>query len=82
LSKANFDKVEIGMSRSEVERILGQPIGQIDLIDEGITEVGWATADRTIARVRFAQGVVLDMSFQESTETVRDKLRRWTRVVW
>jgi hypothetical protein len=81
LNKANFNKVQMGMTRDEVERVLGQPVGQEDRIDEGIVVVIWGLADRTQARVEFANGVVWDMAYEESTETVRDKLRRWTRVV-
>jgi outer membrane protein assembly factor BamE (lipoprotein component of BamABCDE complex) len=35
LNKANFDNVQIGMMRDEVERILGRPLGQEDRMDEG-----------------------------------------------
>jgi hypothetical protein len=82
LSKANFDRIEMGMTREEVERILGQPTGQADRIDDGIAEVVWIGADDARARIEFANGVVRDMAFQESNETAWDKLRRWTRVVW
>jgi hypothetical protein len=43
LSRTNFDKVHIGMSRDDVEGILGRPLGQEDRIDEGIIVVVWGS---------------------------------------
>jgi ribosomal protein L16/L10AE len=49
LSKANFDRVQMGKPRDEIERILGQPLGQVARIDEGMIDVVWKLATHTRA---------------------------------
>src|SRR5690606_7222980 len=66
LNKANFGRVEMGMSRDEVERILGQPTGELDLKGPEYLVV-WVLADGTQGHVAYANGRVTHTSFRKST---------------
>jgi hypothetical protein len=79
VTKANFDRVEDGMSREDVEAILGED-SELFLINAGPTHATrtWTGADGSTACISFyiLQGV-RSKRWTESTETIPDKLRRW-----
>lgn len=80
VTKANFDRIEYGMTREEVETLFGGPTwscrirGQFDVAPPTIV---WAGHDGATADIDFLEGAVSEKSWTASTETIPDKLRRW-----
>jgi hypothetical protein len=97
VTKANFDRIEKGMTRAEVERIFGGPATepniavlkdvyrnreQVEAIfgREGQgTEWGryWKADDGAIAAIWFSDDCVTDTAWEDSDETIPNKIRRW-----
>jgi hypothetical protein len=82
VTKANSDRIQKGMTLAEVERILG---------GEGFRGEGgdraqfdtcsvWETDDGSIALVGFTDGGVVHLEWQESNESILDKICRWLRL--
>ena len=71
VTKANFDRIQEGMTLGEVEAIFGRE-GQM-------TEWGryWKADDGSGAFFQFRDHCVVYREWYESTETILDKLRRW-----
>ncbi len=78
--KANFDRIENGMTVDEVEGLFGGPTwscrirGNLDMAP--VTSV-WTGHDGATADISFFKGVVSEKRWTKSTETISDKLRRW-----
>ena len=85
VTKANFDRIQEGMTRSEVRAIFGEPgTGSSDAFTD--IEV-WIATDGSEARVWFTGIVgheederVSIMAWLESSETLFQKIRRWLRL--
>jgi hypothetical protein len=81
VSKANFDRIEDGMTLAEVQAIMGRlPDIVFDMPDDeiaGRTLFVWNHADSSHASIRFNGDKVTSKTFTPSTETFTDKLRRW-----
>ncbi len=65
-TKANFDKIQLGMSEADVEKIVGWPIPQI-----GRSQVGWAGTPR---KYNSAEGPSFTIFFGMKTKTVCAKI--------
>jgi hypothetical protein len=79
VTKVNFDRIQLGMTKAEVQAILGE---EHQTFPMGSCRV-WCHLDGSAAVVVFARGedVVGDKRWLNSTETVAQKLRRWFRLV-
>jgi hypothetical protein len=77
VTKANFDRVEIGMTLSEVEQILGGPgVPFQGFVNQPSTLV-WSHEDGAMAFVEAKDQTVASKTWHPSRETLTDKLRRW-----
>jgi len=72
VSKANYDRIEVGMPRAAVEAILGKPAEEV-----GRFASHWAADDGTWISILFRDDEVKETRFYESHETILDKFRRW-----
>jgi hypothetical protein len=74
VTKANFDRIEYGMTKEQVEEIFGR---------EGVPlwsprELLWASDDGSEIEVDFGVvGCVQNKIWVSSNETILDKIRRW-----
>ena len=71
VTKANFDRIEIGMTKAQVEKIFG---GEGELGADGCT---WHADDGSFAFVWFIDDRVLRVQWLSSHDTFFDKIRRW-----
>jgi hypothetical protein len=79
VTKANFDRVEKGMTVAEVEGIFGQS-GELLIIEGDPREEGkiWWADDGSWARVGIDEGRVTEKKhWNDSGEKFLDKIRRW-----
>jgi len=78
VTKANFDRIEKGMTRAQVEEFFGQP-GMVIRHDGpgGRAAISWEADDRSGASVGFLNDYVTGAIWNNSPETVPDKIRRW-----
>jgi hypothetical protein len=82
VTKANFDRIEIGMSQSAVCEIFGKEWSLFAGRPEGAShnffahEV-WLHDDGASATIEFHNEAVIGKIWTDSTETIPDKLRRW-----
>jgi hypothetical protein len=84
VTKANFDRIETGMTRTEVEEIFGGPsesktyttVGEITTITDvwGQIEQGKCVG---LANVNFQDEMVVDKEWHSVPETILGKIRRW-----
>jgi hypothetical protein len=86
VTKANFDRIKVGMTRTEVEAILGVPnsLHSVDAaVIEGI-EIKWfnATWEKGPAHVGVGlrNDIVTETRWFVPREPLLDKLRRWMRL--
>ena len=72
VTKANFDRIEDGMSRAEVERLLGGK-------GESLTRATcwWAADDGSSIVIFFTNDVLRSKHWGPSQEDIPDKIRRW-----
>jgi outer membrane protein assembly factor BamE (lipoprotein component of BamABCDE complex) len=70
VTKANFDRVEEGMTREEVNAILGEPTYYANTRS-------WDHADGSYCQVHFADEKVTSTMIIPADETLSEKLRRW-----
>jgi hypothetical protein len=77
VTKANFDRIEEGMTTEEVKAILGENYEFMgpDLANS-LAAFGFV-ADTYQALIAFRSGRVTDKMWQQNRETFADKLRRW-----
>ena len=78
VTKANFDRIEEGMTRAQVEEFFGRP-GTVIRHDGpgGKAAITWEADDRSGASVGFLNDCVTGAIWNNSPETVPDKIRRW-----
>src|SRR4051812_43890503 len=79
VSKANFDRIEKGMTSQEVAQLLGGPGRPFDTCHKDIVIAIWSAHDGTVIWVQFhpSNGTVTGRRFVESQQTALAKLRRW-----
>ncbi len=85
VTKTNFSRIEKGMTLEEVEAVLGRAADgehvPIPVISAPIpcppTLPEWVSSDGSRVIVEFSDGLVTDAYWQDSTETIMQKLRRW-----
>jgi hypothetical protein len=82
ITKANFDRVQIGMTQAEVVEIFGERPSDIRptyrWVESREVSGTWCSADyRSGVLVLFRYGHVVDARWYDSPETLWDKLRRW-----
>ncbi len=75
VTKANFDRIEKGMTRAEVEQIFDGK-GEMARL-HAIVEGNWGADDGSFAIIEFLEGCVVRKSWHDSDETILDKIRRW-----
>jgi hypothetical protein len=79
VTKANFDRVKVGMNLTEVVEIFGEEPTYRQFNNRGIkvrVDI-WQAADGSCAYVDSNHGRVVELGWVDSTETLWDKLRRW-----
>ena len=86
VTKANFGRIQKGMSKPEIQAILGKHWFGFDHVPERFILVGenWRADDGAEAYIEFERRDgdettwrVCSMSWQESSETPFQKIRRW-----
>jgi hypothetical protein len=80
VTKANFEKIEIGMTRTEVEGIFGiegEPSMFHHFIGADTDSRQWLGNDGSFVLITFRRDTVGAKGWEESNETVRKKLSRW-----
>ena len=76
VTKANFDRIEIGMTRAEVEEIFGRKGVDNRERDRAVWFSG-ANDVVTDTVVWFKEDCVVGKVWHDSNETITDKIRRW-----
>ena len=74
VTKANFDRIEKGTTKAEVEMIFG---GEGKFWDGQVGGVCWIANDGSVAVVDFVADYVAKKHWHDSNETILDKFRRW-----
>ena len=86
VTKANFDRVQKGMSKPEVQAILGKRRFGVDCVPDRVIRVGeeWYADDGAEAHIEFERRDGDEMTWRacsmwwrESFETPFQKIRRW-----
>ena len=78
VTKANFDRIEKGMTKAEVEEIFG---GKGELFHEDDKALMyWDADDGSVAWIRFQGDCVDGKGWLDSDEPILDKIRRWLRL--
>jgi hypothetical protein len=81
VTKANFDRIENGMTLQEVERILAAKgvyfNGGTTIDPRTPPPLFWLHVNGMSIAVQFNNAKVTSKHFRESTETAFDKVRRW-----
>ncbi len=78
VTKANFNRIELGMAYADVEAKLGKGSWRFTRTSRGYHEgYSWSADDGAGAHIWFCGGKVEDKRWHESTESVTDTLRRW-----
>lgn len=86
ITKANYDRIQDGMTFDEVRAFLGGPDSFTDPSIEGSARRGellWVNDDKSGAAVSFDEnGKVFDKWWADSSEGLGEKLCRWIRWPW
>lgn len=78
VTKVNFDRIEDGMSISEVEQILGGPgVAFHGFANRPPATFVWTGDGESLAFVEFTDNSVRGKTWRPSTETIFEKVRRW-----
>jgi hypothetical protein len=83
VTKANFDRIENGMTMVEVEKIFGGKGHEILIPATDSVFVGfrvwfaWTASDGSGAVITFSHNGVEHKGWEDSTETILDRIRRW-----
>jgi hypothetical protein len=81
VTKANCDRISKGMTRTEVEQVLGPQhdrfAAMIASSSGTMSFEQWVGADRAAIHVTFHDDRAHEISWQESPETFGEKIRRW-----
>ena len=78
VTKANFDRIEKGMTIPEVEQIFGKK-GE-SLVPADKTWLVWEAADGSWAEIWHSENCVTDKHWQYSSNSILDRIRRWLRL--
>jgi hypothetical protein len=73
VTKANFDRIEMGMTLAEVEEIFGRE-GEPCPCPPWVI---WEASGGSLVSIKFVDDCVLDKEWPDSKETILDKIRRW-----
>jgi hypothetical protein len=75
ITKANFDRIEKGITKAEVERIFGEPavVSFSVSFPTGATGLGWRADGGSVANI----GSVCSTEWIGVEEHFFDKIRRW-----
>jgi hypothetical protein len=79
VTKANYDRIQKGMTKAEVEEIFGEK-GELNFLDEETLTfrmLYWKERDRSCAVIEFTGDCVVDKGWGDSDETILEKIRRW-----
>jgi len=80
VTKANFDRIKVGMTVAEIEMVFGES-ATFDGDETGSHLADWhqmpGVAGGAVARVVLVNGVATQTIWFESTETFAEKARRW-----
>ena len=82
VTKTNYDRIEMRMTKAEVEAIFGGPtdVKTFTTADE-ITTIthDWFQLDqgKAVAHIAFKDGLVVEKQWDSVPESVLDKIRRW-----
>ena len=76
VTKANFDRIETGMTLAEVEAIFERK-GVLGWSGEGVSIYSWEAYDGSSASVEFSNDCVDVSAWTDPNETFLDKIRRW-----
>jgi hypothetical protein len=87
ITKANYDRVEMGMTRGDVEAIFGEPDSRLLAISpDGSRRIDlWKADNGAMAVIHFLDGRVTNWEQCkriESQEGIGEKIRRWLRWPW
>jgi len=74
VTKANFDRIENGMTVANVEAIFGQ--SSLECSQTSVIWTAWYSRDGDTACVVFVRDVVADKTWKDSTETFAAKIQR------
>ena len=74
VTKANFDRIQIGMTKAQVAEIFGET--QPKSAKEGVVDWVLVTDDGSMAVIGFFDDCVTDKTLNDSPETFLDKIRR------
>ena len=77
VTKANFDRIEKGMTKAEVEAIFGEKGNWWDGAAQKGQAMCWTAKDGSGALVEFVDECVAIKQWADSRETVLDRFRRW-----
>ena len=90
VTKANFDRIQVGMTKPEVRAIFGRSEAFIAPASGEVpvaNNENWGAADGSYASIWFSGGIpddleeedyrVVSMTWHESSETPFQKIRRW-----
>jgi hypothetical protein len=79
VTKANFDRIQEGMTQAEVEVIFDKP-GEVREVVRWSLMLRWRSDDGAVATVSFSgddELVVHSKTWTDSDETILDRIRRW-----
>jgi hypothetical protein len=78
VTKANYDRIQTGMSVQDVELLLGGTALPFHGFPHRGSEIFvWQGDDGALAFVEIADSSVISKQWHPSTESMTDKLRRW-----
>lgn len=83
VTKANFDRIEMGMTLAQAEEIFGGKAKTIEPWFGGIRDnpgakvAVWEADDKSKAGIVFMNGCVWHKEWADSTESFLNKIRRW-----
>jgi hypothetical protein len=76
VTKANYDRIEEGMSLAEINAILGRPP---DMVEGGAEEMwhGWIGEDGFVHVVFAGDSTFVRKEWRDSPRTLSEKVRQW-----
>lgn len=86
VTKANFDRIEIGMTADDAERIFGCPatpelgwcVWSGRRFDEPSGGQGWIAKDRSaVAMISYQEGRIVEKAWSSLDESILKEIRRW-----
>ena len=82
ITKGNFDQIEAGMTRAQVESLLGEKGSDVTGLAKrpGSDIFAWVASEGSTAIIEFNAGAVQTTFWRPSSETFAQKLLRWLRL--